>query len=134
MYLSLIRLACVAYWLMLTVLLLVPDPIKLLGLKRATVAAMGQGTHFFFFLALAVLVSASRWPIRGGVLAAALVGFAFVTEGLQWFVPRRHVDPIDLIENLAGLLAGVLIWQAFSKMTAKGRSHRLTVGQAPERS
>lgn len=130
----LIRLACAVYWSLLTVLLLVPEPAKLLGLQRAAVASVNRGSHFVFFLVLAVLVSASRWPVGRRLLAFALVAFAFVTEGLQWFVPTRHVDPLDLVENLLGLLAGVLIWQTLQRTAAKGRPPAPLTGQAPDSS
>lgn len=122
--LLLIRLACAAYWSALTVLLLAPEPTKLLGLEPKTVASIDRGSHFVFFLTLALLVVASRGPIRRNFVALALVAYAFVTEGLQWFVPTRHVDPVDLLENLLGLAAGVLLWHTLQRVIGRLRGCR----------
>jgi hypothetical protein len=110
-----LRLLCVAYWTWLTALLLVPEPARLLGIAKASVPAINRGVHFSSFLTLAVLAWASRWPTGRRRLALVLVGYAFLTEGLQWFVPLRHVDPLDLMENLTGLLVGTLLWLALTR-------------------
>jgi hypothetical protein len=121
-----LRLVCVAYWTWLTALLLVPEPARLLGIAKASVPAINRGVHFSSFLMLAMLAWASRWPTGRRRLVLVLVGYAFLTEGLQWFVPLRHVDPLDLMENLAGLLAGTLLWLALTrKAPAKQSAERL---------
>jgi len=114
-----LRLVCVVYWVWLTALLLVPEPAKLLGIAKTSVPSINRGVHFASFLILAVLACASRWPIGRRRLALVLVGYAFLSEGLQGLVPPRQVDPLDLAENLAGLLAGTLLWHALTKVTAR---------------
>lgn len=99
------RLMCVVYWPLLTVLLLVPDPLALLGIQNVP-DAPGVGVHFLCFAALAVLVWASRFPLQRAVLAGLLVGFAVATETLQLLVPPRTVELRDFIENLLGLAVG----------------------------
>ena len=105
-----LRLACAAYWLMLTVLLLVPNPKALLGLRYTPGNLSQRGVHFLFFTVLVVLVMAGRPPLRRRTLVAVLVGYAVVTETLQSLVPLRTVELIDYLENLAGLAVGAGIW------------------------
>ncbi len=58
-------LACIGYWILLTLLLLVPDPAALLGLQRVPSLPWGKfGVHLSFFLAVSVLVCAVWWSRR----------------------------------------------------------------------
>jgi VanZ family protein len=63
------------------------------------------------FVLLALLVRASRLPLRRGTLVGLLVGYAIVTESLQVFVPTRTVELLDFVENLIGLAAGWGLWR-----------------------
>jgi len=56
---------CIAYWIILTVLLLVPNPAALVGLKAVPIFPWGKfGIHLSFFTVLGVLANFSRWPKR----------------------------------------------------------------------
>ncbi len=115
-----ILLACLCYWLFLTVLLLVPNPAALLGLHSVPVFPSGKfGVHLSFFTILSVLVHATRWPKRPWwPLIALLVVYAITTEALQLFVPHRSARVMDGIENILGIAAGASIYwlaQAFRK-------------------
>jgi len=112
---SVVRLVCVVYWLFLTVLLLAPDPWALMGLDESIGPPEGRMVHFTFFTVLALLIWASRWPIRRGLLAGLMLAFAFATETFQGFVPQRKVELLDLTENLLGLGAGTAIWYLIRK-------------------
>ncbi len=113
----LVRAACCAYWCLLSLLLLHPDPLSLIGMERLPGGTGGHGTHFVFFVGLVFFTLASRLPVRRGLLAAILIGYALATEALQAFVPTRVVDPIDVAENVTGLIAGALIWWIVSRKT-----------------
>lgn len=115
---ALIRIGCAAYWVMLTVLLLLPDPMALVGIEEDAVPAHDRGVHFLFFLGLGFLVRASRWPIRRWALAAGVVLYAILIEGLQHFVPSRSVELLDFGENLLGLAAGAGVWWLLQKKPA----------------
>ena len=106
----LVRAACRAYWCLLTLLLLLPDPLAFLGIRRLPGPPEGRGVHFVCFSVLAFLAAASRFPVRRGVLAAVMVAYAVATEALQAFVPNRVADTIDGVENLTGLVAGTVLW------------------------
>jgi hypothetical protein len=106
----LIRGACVLYWMLLSFLLLAPDPLAVLGIRRLPGPPGGRGVHFLMFTLLALLVLASRWPIGRRLLVGGLVAFALGTELLQGLVPHRTVEMFDLAENVLGLAAGTSVW------------------------
>ena len=107
----LIRAACCAYWCLLSLMLLHPDPLALLGIERLPGPPGGRGVHFVIFAGLAFLTAASRFPVRRGVLAAVLVGYAVAMEALQAFAPNRTVEAFDAAENVMGLVVGSVIWR-----------------------
>jgi VanZ family protein len=120
-----LRLLALLYWLVLTVLLLVPNPAAVLfGLRPARSMAGFSGIHFFTFLTLALLVSAARFPVRRRVQWSVLVVYAIVVESLQWFVPHRTVELRDYAQNLAGLSAGALLlvaWEGWHNRRVPGK-------------
>ena len=110
---TLLRLVAAAYWLLVTVLLLVPDPAALFfGLRPAQAAAGLRGIHSVTFMWLALLVRAARFPVRARLQWAVLVGYALLIESLQWFVPHRQLEVADYAENLLGLAVGALLFAA----------------------
>ncbi|MHC4402727.1 MAG: VanZ family protein [Planctomycetota bacterium] len=111
----LVRTVCVAYLGVLTFLLLTPDPFALIGLRLPPGPSGGITIHFLSFAILSLLVCASRWPVRRGVLAGALLCYAILTETLQATIPNREVQLLDYLENLLGLVAGIGIWWAWNK-------------------
>jgi hypothetical protein len=106
----LIRTACVIYWMLVSFLLLAPEPLALLGIRRLPGPGGGRGAHFLLFTLLGLLVLASRWPVGRKSLISGLVAFAVATEFLQGLVPHRSVEIFDLAENLLGLAAGACVW------------------------
>lgn len=112
-YVGAVRFACVAFWLFLTLLLLSPDPRALLGLERmADRLPNPKVAHVVCFTLLALLVHASRFPLRRGLLWGLLVAYAASTEGLQYFVPNRSARLTDVGLNLSGLAFGTVLWGA----------------------
>ena len=105
-------LICAGYWVLLTVLLLVPDPAAVVGLRRAPVFPWGDiGIHFSAFAILALLVHGIRWP-KGlcWPVLAVLLGYGIITESLQWLVSSRAVQLLDYTENILGIAAGTGIY------------------------
>ena len=121
------RLACFCYWLLLTVLLLVPNPAALVGHKAVPMFPWGKfGIHLSFFTVLGLLVNATRWPKRPWwPLLVLLVIYGVTTETLQLFVPHRTARVMDAIENILGIALGtgvywlVLWWSRPSPATVK---------------
>jgi hypothetical protein len=105
-------LTCIAYWILLTLLLLTPDPAALLGLQRVPSLPWGKfGVHLSFFALLSFLVCAAWWSKRFfWPMAALLVAYGIVTESLQLLVPHRTARPLDGIENLLGIAVGAGVY------------------------
>jgi hypothetical protein len=98
---------CIAYWICLTVLLLVPRPDELVGFS-APIFPWGKfGIHTGFFMVLGVLANFTRWPKRlDWRLIVFLAIYGITTEFLQRFVPPRTSQVIDGFENLLGIALG----------------------------
>ena len=105
-------LICAGYWGLLTVVLLVPNPAAVVGLRKVPVFPWGDiGIHFTAFTILTLLVHGSRWPRGiGWPFLAVLVAYGITTESLQWFVPSRAVELLDYTENILGVAAGTGIY------------------------
>jgi hypothetical protein len=131
---GLLRLLLVsAYWVLLSVLLLAPDPAAVLGfLKASDLPKNGTGVHFAAFFILSVLVCAARWPRRPGWLVVALlVGYGLAIESLQAFVPPRAVELRDYAENTLGVLAGAGLWWVLHWLV-RGRRKKPAGGETPQ--
>ena len=115
-----IRLVCAAYCLFVTLLLVAPDPLMLLGIERLPTPEGGRGVHFVVFALLAFVVHASRFPAHRWLISALLVAYALLTESLQGFVPSRSVELLDLLDNLLGLGTGTAIWLLVQRKHEKG--------------
>ena len=104
--------ASFCYWILLTVLLLVPNPAALVGLREVPIFPWGKfGIHLIAFTILSVLVHATRWPKRPWwPLIALLVVYGITTETLQLFVPHRTARVMDAIENILGIALGAGIY------------------------
>jgi hypothetical protein len=107
-----VRLVCLGYWIFLTVLLLTPNPVAVVGLEKAPIFPWGKfGIHLMFFAVLSVLVHATGWPKRPWwPLIVLLVVYALTTETMQLFVPHRSARGMDAIENLLGLAVGAGVY------------------------
>ena len=98
-------LAFLAYWALLTALLLVPNPAALVGLAAVPVFPWGKfGIHLLAFVMLGFLAHATRWPSPPcwQILALLLV-YGVATETLQLFVPHRSARVADAAENILGI-------------------------------
>ena len=106
------QLACFCYWILLTVLLLVPNPAALVHLQRVPTFPWGKfGIHLIAFTILSVLVHTTRWPKRSWwPLIAILVLYGITTETLQLFVPHRSARVMDAVENILGIALGAGIY------------------------
>ena len=100
----LLLLGAIAYWLFLTVLLLLLNPAGLVGLSEIPMFPWGKfGIHLSAFIGLTILIHASRWPRRlCWPLFVFLLAYGLATESLQAFVPTRTVRLMDYTENILG--------------------------------
>ncbi len=113
------RWVCAAYASLLTLLLLAPDPLALLGIKRLPVDSQGIGVHFACFAVLGALIAASQLPWRPWLPGGMLACYALTVELLQHFMPPRTVEMKDLAENLLGAAVGTGFWILLCKRTPK---------------
>jgi hypothetical protein len=106
------RFACIAYWILLTMLLLVPNPAAMVGLHAVLIFPWGKfGIHLIAFTILGFLANATRWPKRlCWPMIVVLVVYGITTESLQLFVPHRTARVMDGIENILGIAAGSAIY------------------------
>jgi hypothetical protein len=124
------QLACLCYWILLTVLLLVPDPAAVVGLQAVPIFPWGKfGIHLMAFTILSVLVHASRWPKRPWwPLITVLVVYGVITESLQLFVPHRTARVMDGTENILGIAAGAGIYWLARRLTQPSMKPTLAAG------
>lgn len=107
--------ATLIYLGLLTVLLVVRNPLDLFGRQEYVVEAfrlLGFIVHFLTFSLLGWLMLASRWMVRGEVLFAGLVIYAALTELVQFAIPGRSPALFDFAQDVAGLAVGALVWWA----------------------
>ena len=98
-----------AYWVGLSLLILVPNPWTLLGFVRAPAQAPDLGVHFVAFVVLGFCTVMSRLPIRRRTVFVILTTYAVLIELAQFYFPPRTVELRDFIENLLGLSFGILL-------------------------
>ena len=122
-----ILIAFIAYWLLLTVLLLVPNPAGLVGLSKVPIFPWGKfGIHLGFFTVLGLLANATRWPkLPWWPLTVFLVVYGITTETLQLFVPHRTAQVIDAIENILGIAVGSAIYWLVLRLMQPNRAAKL---------
>lgn len=101
-----VRAVCVCSWVVVTALLLVPDPSALVGMRRVPLSGYSTAAHIGSFILLSVLTLASRLPLSMTAALAVLVSYGAVVELLQWFVPRRTVSFGDFVANALGIAVG----------------------------
>ncbi len=70
--------------------------------------------HFAAFATIAFLaVGAMEKPTAAKILAVAGVAlFGAGIEAVQYLIPSRTFNPLDIAANAAGILAGVAVWLA----------------------
>jgi hypothetical protein len=117
-----IRAVCLLYLSVLTVSLLVPDPLAWLWGVAPGVTPPGRGVHFLAFFILAALCAASRLPWKATKIGILLVVYAVAIESLQWLVDNRVVELVDYAENLLGLAAGALAWKLGGRCVRRFRA------------
>ena len=113
------RLVLITYWILLTGLLLSPNPLALFHLRPVLSHVPDRGIHFAFFVILAVLAWTCRWPLRRRTLFILLVAYGLAVESLQAIVPPRTVEFLDYVENLAGVFAGSALWWGWQAVIAR---------------
>jgi VanZ family protein len=118
----LLRIACIAYVVLLTLLLLTVNPVRLLGFHGGLprfLQALMPSAHLLSFLVLAVLMLSARWPLPRWSVVLILAIYGTMTEVIQGFVPPRTPEWLDLFQDLGGLAVGAAICWTVAVLMAK---------------
>ena len=127
---SLMRAFCIAYLILLTLLLLSEDPTRVIGLHDRMpwiLLKLMPYAHVLSFTVLAVLALGVRWPVpRWGIILMAAV-YGGMTQFLQGFTVHRTPRWTDWFHDLEGIAIGTaLCWFAALMV---GRFTRLRRGR-----
>ncbi len=121
------RILWLAYLVGLTWLLLDSDPLRVIRPREnlSSLAAMVvPWSHLATFGLLAVLTFAARWPLPHWATIGLLAFYGLVTEFSQFYIPARHLDPVDLLKNFTGIAAGCgLAWAAGIVLSLRPSPH-----------
>ena len=114
----------IAYWILLTGLLVTPQPWNFLGafqdpVKEAIELGLADYVrHFLAFSLLASLAWSARrsrgWPTNAQFLSGLFI-YSILTEIIQGPIPERTFQWLDLLANATGLIFGwslpALLWR-----------------------
>ena len=106
------RIACIGYFVFLTLLLLTSNPARLIvasGQLPWILRALMPWAHLLSFSVLAVAMLLARWPVPRWTIVLILAMYGGATEIIQGFVPAREPDWMDWFQDLGGLAAGTAI-------------------------
>lgn len=106
------RKICLAYWLLLTLLLLASNPGAWFGFEHTADSLLERyqdWSHLVCFTVLSTLVFIARWPVSRGWLALLLVAYSAGTELLQRLVPSRQAEWKDFWQDVAGVALGAIV-------------------------
>ena len=104
-----IRAACIAYAVLLGLLLLSEDPSRVVGLHGripAFLRMIGPAAHAISFAVLAVLALWVRWPVARWGIVLILIVYGSMTEILQGLIPHRTPEWMDWFQDMAGIALG----------------------------
>jgi VanZ family protein len=102
------RFSFLAYFLLLSWQLLTPVTIVNAG-------GWDKLIHFSGFFVLAGLAMLAGWKTSSYKLVLALIGYAALTEILQYFIPGRSFSVLDWMADSLGVLIASLIFSLVSK-------------------
>jgi VanZ family protein len=124
---GLIRALALVYLILVTLLLLSPDPAKLVPYQSvwAIVAWLAPWAHFLAFFSLTLLALAPRWPAPRWAVVLILALYAGGTELAQKMSPTRAAEWKDWFQDLGGVALGAVVcWLAFLLTDAFVRAWR----------
>jgi VanZ family protein len=118
----LLRVACLGYVVLLSLLLFVKDPSGLIGCRSGLPWFLRQAmpsAHLLSFLALAVMTLVPRWPVPRWAIFLMLVAYGGMTEIVQGFIPPRTPEWQDWFQDLGGLALGAALCWGVALLVAK---------------
>ena len=115
---TLIRALLVIFLMGITILSVVPDSNDY-GIASLRLTRSGMILHIiaYFMVSLLWCLSFKMRSIKGVLLSGFIIfGYSFILELIQFYLPTRTFNPIDIAANAAGILFFVLIWIVSSHM------------------
>ncbi|MCC6124897.1 MAG: VanZ family protein [Pirellulales bacterium] len=117
------------YFAYLTLLLLAPNPYRLVGSSAGILVFLSLLYPFAHGISFALLTVFALWAFRAlppVPICGGLSGYAAVTESLQMFIPPRTAEGLDFLQDLAGIAVGMLCswmlaagWKMLRKIKAE---------------
>jgi hypothetical protein len=104
-----LRVVCAGYVVFLTLLLLSPDPSRVIGVHGNLpwiLQAVLPAAHAISFLVLATVALAPRWPVPRWAIVLLLAIYGGATEIIQGFLPPRTPEWMDWFQDLSGIAVG----------------------------
>ena len=94
----------IIYVLIITYLSLTPIE------HKGPVVIWDKAAHFTAYLLLAMFVKKVHIRFSYLTCVIACFSYSFVIECLQYFIPNRQFEPLDMLANLLGAILGVVIY------------------------
>lgn len=111
-----LRIIAISYAVLLTYLLLAPEPLFFLGSTGAQLDATVTRSvadwveHASVYLAFTGLVLVAwQGQSPNALLVMLIIVHAILTETLQHWIPLRETSLLDLLANVCGILTGALL-------------------------
>lgn len=108
----LLKILCLAYFILLTRLLFSERPEEVLGMRAGLPWLLREllpVAHLLSFFVLALLAVPALRPLPLWASGSLLIAYGGATELLQRFVPGRTPDWLDGLQDLGGVAAGVVL-------------------------
>jgi VanZ family protein len=124
-----IKLTCLIYLVVLTVLLLEADPFWWVPTHSGIPSFIGwamPAAHLLSFWVLGVLMMTPRWGIPRWSVVLLLIGYAGATEVAQRFFPPRTPEWKDWFQDLAGIAVGMVSYWVIAQAAALASTRRPT--------
>ena len=106
------RIVCLAYVAFLTLLLLSPDPARVIsstGRLPPILHTLMPCAHLLSFSVLATAMLLARWPMPRWVTVLILAMYGGATEIIQGFIPPRTPRWGDWFQDVVGVTVGVTV-------------------------
>ncbi len=104
----------VLYVLMITFLSLTPTYFSLTPIEHKVSESIGDnGSHFIAYLILFIIVKKVHTKFNYLTCAIICCIYSFIIECIQYFIPDRDFEGLDMIASSLGIFLGVIIYKLF---------------------
>ncbi len=116
----------VASYVLIAIAAVVPYGSKVQSVSVASIG-LDKIVHFIGFACMAVFSlgagrGSSYW--KRAFLVAVVLLFGVFIEVVQFYIPYRTFNPVDIAANLFGMLFGILVWYLFLARVLRRRAEK----------